>query len=197
MKERPIIFSGDMVRVILDGKKTQTRRVIKPQPEMFNHGFPCTNNDGMITCPYGEAGDLLWVKENAWISPAEWCKRDDATHFDYEDKARVVQYEATVPDGWAAGEHGIKKRSSLLMPKWASRIRLKVEDVRVERVQEIINHFMDVRKEGIPATGGHGEFAWVWDKINAKRGYSWDSDPWVWVIDFSVVEVKEGANGGI
>lgn len=170
MKERPILFSGEMVRAILDGRKTQTRRVIKPQPpawawavhELSEGRFFWAdtkldsedarlwpNCDDQVTCPYGVNGDRLWVKENWW-------------------------------------RHHL--------PRWASRITLEIESVRVERVQEITRP--DVEREGLQSDDtmrpGHKHsdcymmhrFAELWDRINSKRGFGWDANPWVWVINF-------------
>jgi hypothetical protein len=184
MSERGILFSGPMVRAILEDRKTQTRRVMKPQPDgqlYFTEtpeGFAAWV-DPMLTldegrhrlCPYGgvytgEEPDTLWVKE---------------TFIYYDPEHKQLQYRADVaapkPGGW---------RPSIYMPRWASRITLTITDVRVQRVQDISEE--DAFVEGI--SGGDwlgdpvGEYAKLWSSINAKRGYSWDTNPWVWALTF-------------
>ena len=174
MSEKPILFSTPMVQAILAGRKTQTRRIVKGtallwlQPEMFSSAFVAMPENKLS--PYGYAGDLLWVRET-------FCP-------DWAD-GKVI-YKA---DGGSAKEAGYKSeprwRPSIHMPRSASRITLKVVNVRVERVQEISHH--DVLAEGGPF-GNSGssdvDFAVLWNSINAKRGYSWGSNPWVWVVEF-------------
>lgn len=183
MKERPILFSGEMVRAILDGRKTQTRRVIKPQP-------PESVSEGYTTyfCPYGIPGDRLWVRET-------FAPRLDVDPI--TELARARHYAMYKADGgdphdpmhWHPYDKWIP---SIFMPRWASRITLEITNVRVERVQDI--SVSECRAEGIPQASFssqtdrdaqvHGEFMQLWDSINAKRGYSWESNPWVWVIEF-------------
>ena len=180
MKERPILFSGEMVQAILDGRKTQTRRVIKPQPGIAPGIGPVWKGsdyckEWIRECPYGIHGDRLWVRET-------WASFKGGVYYRAEgsNNARI---EETV--GW---------RPSIFMPKIISRIWLEITDIRVERVQEISPQ--DVCREGIRPTipGGFeiDECDWIgaqqfkplWDSINAKRGYGWDMNPWVWVISF-------------
>ena len=218
MKERPIIFKGEMVRAILDGRKTQTRRVIKPQPvcdldgayfDAYNDGpqwnwwLPdgrmCKGHD-IVRCPFGAPGDLLWVRE-CWTifePPLEYeggCNIEESLkgiNNDYLKRCEVA-YRA---DGEQDGP--VRWRPSIHMPRWASRITLEVKDVRVERVQDI--SAKDAKKEGDKERSGHPEFyafgpechrRWfshLWNSINAKRGYSWESNPWVWVVEFEVTK---------
>lgn len=203
MKERPILFSGEMVKAILDGRKTQTRRVMKPQPiigeggSMVDLGNGWAVLDGIMAgewnCPYGKPGDRLWVRETwraggiyadimkiADLNPAA----DEHIHYRADEQDSGV-------DVW---------RPSIHMPRWASRITLEVTDIRVERVQDISE--TDVGAEGIESTltdpntgnvvercpGDRWAFAGLWDSINAKRGYSWESNPWVWVVEFKRVQ---------
>ena len=204
MKERPIIFSTDMVKAILEGRKTQTRRVIKPQPPRhwsipparffqghFNEWGAKVSVDS-IKCPYGQAGDRLWVRET-WATewefndykPSLLPKRNpsDAVPF------VPIAYTDTDWDGYRVG----RTRPSIFMPRWASRITLEITEVRVERLQEITED--DAEAEGCvtPYWGdlAHqdliGQFQNLWDSLNAKRGYSWKSNPWVWVIGFKPV----------
>jgi uncharacterized protein YhfF len=179
MKERPILFSGEMVRAILDGRKTQTRRVIKPQPEsvrksvFFESGIE-TNHGYEIKSPYGQPGDPLWVRE-AFIYDTNgiYYRADNDFHC------------AKELGGW---------RPSIHMPRKASRITLEITDIRVEQVQDISEE--DAQQEGARRmnAGDFGMETWrsafrnLWGSINTKRGYSWDSNPWVWVIGFKRME---------
>ena len=185
MKEHPILFSGEMVKAILEGRKTQTRRVIKHIPAMGkpddwcgkikNPSFRQLFGDYARFCPYGEPGDRLWVRET-------WADLRSYINETYPNQAPVA-YKAD--DTYLVGE---KWKPSIFMPRWASRITLEVVKVRVERVQEI--SVVDAIAEGIhPVYGAQSImcYAQLWDSINAKRGYPWDSNPWVWVIEFKRV----------
>lgn len=199
MAEKTIIFSTGMVKAILSGEKTQTRRVIKPQPQMRSGSDYV---DGVwfeedkygdshpIRSPYGRVGDLLWVREAAYISPAWFCAIGDRTHADSDGAPRMVGYAATMSADAvrAAGEYNIRKTPSIHMPRWASRITLLIKHVRAEQLQDISED--DAAAEGIERHSGPYilDFARLWDSINAKRGYSWASNPWVWVVEFEVAE---------
>ena len=137
-KERPILFSAPMVRAILDGQKTQTRRVVKPQPVLVNSQsgfrFPHMPGKGSFFpgeaerfCPYGQPGDHLWVRET-------WR----------EDGRGIVTYRATDPE--TAG----RWKPSIHMPRRFSRIDLLIKDIRARRLQEISDR--DAIAEGV----GHG-----------------------------------------
>ncbi len=175
-RERPILFSGPMVRAILDGRKTQTRRVITPQPD---GDFPFRQR-----CPYGKPGDRLWVRET-WTHEDSWCSGVDC------EQPSHVYHRATesYPDS-------MRWRPSIFMPRWASRIDLEVVSVRVERLQEIGED--DAKAEGVePSRAGQDErgpvktyrtgFVRAWDTINGKRA-PWVSNPWVWVVEFREVQ---------
>ena len=198
IKERPIIFSGAMVRAILDGKKTQTRRVIKPQPPhsitsikkgtggFYFFGYCGDKWDYSLApwerrCPYGQSGDRLWVRETAYISPQGFGDIYDCTHSDYDNRGRIVAYCADYPTGRndAAEDYGVKKTPSIFMPRWASRIMLEITDVRVERLQQIGG--TDAWAEGELTVR---QFIELWDSLNAKRGFGWEQNLWVWIIDF-------------
>jgi hypothetical protein len=191
MKERPIIFTTESVRTILDGRKTQTRRVIKPAMWPLVEEIFRTNGywsfdvlDGQIVSPYGYPGDRLWVKETFAKSP-----RGFVYHADWKDShgQEVVDLETgeTIPLVW---------KSSRFMPRKASRITLEVVRTRVQKLREINDD--DAIREGISALLGppiyeqyfacerRTAFKEIWNMINAKRGYSWENNPWVWVVYF-------------
>jgi hypothetical protein len=197
MIERPILFSGPMVRAILAGAKTQTRRVVKPQYASCSvtwgckagsgFGFFFGGHDDLVKCPYGQPGDRLWVRETGWERPIRTARdlREGA------DTWEKYYYDA---DGLSEGDHeqfkawGFKRRPSIYMPRWASRITLEVTGVRVERLQDIGEQ--DAKAEGVNTKSrGDGTilpsylFQSLWDSINAKRA-PWASNPWVWVISF-------------
>ena len=191
-KFRPIIFNTGMVRAILNRNKTQTRRVIKPQPKPSEMrwtgarweqylGYP-VGHDAPIS-PYGIPGDLLWIRETAYISPPNFSSMVDETHRDYENRPRIVAYCADYPDGHIeeAEDLGVKKTPSIFMPQWASRITLQIIQTRIEQLQSIDEE--DAWKEGVQT---RDEFIKLWDSINEKRGYEWKKNFWVWVIEFKV-----------
>jgi hypothetical protein len=210
MRWHPILFSGPMIRAILDGRKTQTRRVVKPQPPdgIDNVG------DGETFCdfesgktwrsPYGYDGDRLWVRETwrSWrwndrVKPREFAERwgdDDPQLYIGYDADNDVTRDGLTMDG--------KTRVSIHMPRWASRITLELTDVRVERLQEISdddakaegvepNLWADLNPDGTPRAGEsiahRAAFHELWDSINGKRGFGWTANPWVWVIEFTRV----------
>jgi hypothetical protein len=196
MSEHPIIFSGPMVRAILEGRKTQTRRVITSVRALDNlkHG------GNPYPCPYGQRGDLLWVREN-------WAVRLDQDDVKIHDLPhRSVGYWADGPgkccNTGCAGAAG-KVRPSIYMPRWASRLTLRITAVRVQRVREIGRdgrEAKDIYAEGItdeqidlwrkylhPDDAPAHTYSILWDSINAKRGYSWKSNPWVWALTFERV----------
>jgi hypothetical protein len=200
MTERPILFSGDMVRAILNGSKTQMRRVVKPQPlggVRHSPFFPSGLEDvhgREIKSKYGIPGDRLWVRETFYVQAMLWA--DD-------HGPQPVHYVASTPDRRQVEDYVAKP--SIHMPRWASRITLEITGVRIERVQQISED--DAKKEGAIWFDGrpvnhHGwrhtstcclhpsaraSFAFLWDSINAKRGYGWEVNQWVWVIDFARV----------
>jgi hypothetical protein len=168
LKERPIPFRGPMVRAILAGRKTQTRRIVKGQDLLddFQHLPPLF----AAHCPYGQPGDRLWVKETfAHIDDHRECGRGCVVY-------RADPRQATdCVDRW---------RSARFMPRKLSRLTLEVTEVRVERLQAISE--ADATAEGIgePPWGTRVEsFGTLWDEINGKRA-PWASDPWVWVVAF-------------
>lgn len=185
MKERPILFSAPMVRALLDGRKTQTRRIAsKPvrHPDLGNLYAP-----GALVlereprhvieraCPYGKPGDRLWVRET-------WARDDEDGSFMYRaDIGRDMN-----ADAWEQGRlEGVPRyrwRPSIHMPRAASRLTLEVSGVRIERLQEISD--ADCIAEG---TAQHPDGPWhayrsLWTLINGQA--SWDANPWVWVVEF-------------
>ena len=206
MRERPIIFSVPMVRAILAGTKTQTRRVVKPQPsggvssvylpfaDDPNNWQGYSDLDGRIhwygRCPYGQPGTTLWVREAwrvVWSSDNEPPRELDAAY--------RFWYEADAPlqDGYG------KLRPSIHMPRFASRITLEITSVRVERLQDISE--ADAAAEGVtpkwepgfsgrlmealggfsfrPAASAYADFC---ESLHGPG--SWDANPWVWVVEF-------------
>jgi hypothetical protein len=238
MTERPILFSAEMVRAILDGRKTQTRRVIKPQPPaeaesvsrqlcsqqtpeidgawQWWAGKPQTPITKPLFCPYGKPGDLLWVREtwgrttNVNDSPL-WPNR---AHIPMHG-GEVVIFAADGHWQWCDGDGFATERSfwrpSSNMPRWASRITLRITDVRVERLQDIEGQHpseSDAIAEGVRAIHhGDGDYYYsafrdvphpknwsdpadafreVWNHINGPG--AWEANPWVWAISFERVK---------
>lgn len=181
MNEKPILFSGEMVRAILDGRKKMTRRVVKGLPQitsdrvdMGKTGGLCFVGGHLVNVPY-QAGQRLWVRET-WADPTN---------------NRIAVYRA---DG-ATAFQGMKWKPSIFMPRWACRLELVVTAVRVERLQDISDK--DAVKEGCfnqsklspkEDYSFRGGFRALWDSLNEKRGYGWDSNPWVWVVEFEKVQ---------
>jgi hypothetical protein len=200
VKERPIIFSGPMVKALLEDRKTQTRRVIR-NPEKYSHIRDCG-----FCCPHGQPGEILWVRET-WqdycpMWHGYWCGH--GTREGVEREHQPV-YRADPESEWLRGPEGkqappLKWRSPLHMPRWAARIILEITEVRVQRLQEI--NEADARAEGFPIPGTqpcivNGEpgevtffdpraaFAYGWNAINGKRpGCAWIDNPWTWAITF-------------
>ena len=197
MKERGIIFNTEMVKAILDGRKTQTRRVMNNQPctisgetitvqqDDFNFrwaGDLHNDTSGWFPCPLGKVGDRLWVRET--------FKTGICTE-------STIAYKAThkpsdLEEGWY---EEIKWTPSIHMPRWASRITLEITDVRVERLNDISQS--DAIAEGAPPSHptidaisrecGFPDFSrsWfgqTWWHIYGKK--NWQDNPWVWVIEF-------------
>jgi len=198
MKERPILFSAPMVRSILAGSKTQTRRVVKPRKDV---GFGCllqphelageVNSGNLENCPYGQPGDRLWVRET-WQGPLMDADTMETEYRASPDDFHNPEYCVYAADGGSPPEFMTlddelvcRWRPSIHMPRWASRILLEVVSVRVERLLEISE--ADAQSEGPPKnfSSWRDNFCALWQQIN---GYgSWDANPWVWVIEFKRV----------
>jgi hypothetical protein len=189
-KVRPIIFGAESVRRILSGQKTQTRRVIREtlyhfagaeypwQIQRRNGEWCCWKAmDQLIAwhCPYG-IGDRLWVKET-WM-PVDVTFRVPARfewRIDLTGQRHAVVYRADV-------DYHCSWRSPLHMPRWASRLLLEITEVRVERLQE--SNDADIVAEGF---NSRHHFVEAWDQLNAKRGYPYASNCWVWALTFKMV----------
>lgn len=224
--ERPILFSGTMIKAILENRKTQTRRIVKPQPTEplrpmvsilkqevhWCHTAPPEEQGpsrGVIEysngrtadlsalkvkswkCPHGQPGDRLWVKET-------WARNYNQLSDDFVE--RSVVYAA---DGVRASENGtpLPWEPSIHMPRWASRITLEIQEVRVERLQDI--SIDDAIAEGVfcdfEPSDGHGFrsearnlFRDLWDSMYADRA-PWSSNPFVWAISFA--RLPEASDG--
>ena len=185
MKERPIIFSWEMVRAILDGQKTQTRRVITPA----HLDLKIKILEGELLSPYGYPCDRLWVRET-WRAEELVISGLDVIRYQADNHYRPIENNQEAADLWmAVHKEGNPWRPSIFMPRWASRITLEIINIRPERLQEISE--VDAKAEGVGAwhntIGGtiyKPEFRFLWDSINAERGYGWEANPWVWVIEF-------------
>ncbi|ENT2836550.1 TPA: hypothetical protein RQO84_001090 [Klebsiella michiganensis] len=208
MKERGMIFNGEMVRAILDGRKTQTRRPVKFPILDRNLGCELAGNElagelsagNYLNSAFGKPGDRIWVREAFRV------------HSRATDVATLV-YKASERNSWTEQTHRVpvavcnkpatpeKWTPSLHMPRWASRILLEITDVRVERLNSI--HDVDAMREGIQnlTTCSHADFGipgvvnsqhpvrafqLLWESIYGDE--SWQENPWVWVIEFKRVE---------
>jgi len=182
MKERPIIMTAESVRAILDGRKTQTRRVINERVfiEMAKGDEPPILQDNPDFAkvylefgkyPYGVTGDRLWVKE----AFAEVFGGPPFGLCFYRANGETIAVET--PSG--PSREFPRWKSPLFMKRTSSRITLEITNIKVEQLQDITEE--DAIKEGYDRRDA---YAWAWNSINAKRGYPWESNPWVWVIEF-------------
>lgn len=211
MKERPILMSAEMVRAILAGTKSQTRRVVKPQAAVLTDACarafgvrpPERENTAVVPCPFGMVGDRLWVRET-------W-----KPHFDASDLYTCIKYRAdgamikprnwSPSEGWWCEQRENEERwyPSIFMKRSYCRLVLEITSVRVERLREISE--ADAKAEGVkPSSRNHtaaavadifgareflahtSAFATLWEKLNGLG--SWEINPWVWVIEFRRVQ---------
>lgn len=221
MKERPILMSAPMVRAILEGRKTVTRRIVKPQPSTHGVGgagfHPATDlscaawvwrsgYDGSIVemfkrdCPYGVAGDRLWVREAFMHEPADYCWEASVS---IPCRPASTVYRADFPE-CDKPQRGVKWSPSIFMPRSLSRLLLEVTEVRVERLQDISE--ADAIAEGTPCyvCGGQldgrsesdchcfhrratpNDYRVLWESINGAG--SWEANPFVWVVSFRRID---------
>lgn len=219
MRARPILFSAPMVRALIEGRKTQTRRVVSEKNLL---GGP-PEKWLLKQCPYGKPGDLLWVREtyaleNTLEYHGEVEKPKDRPFKDCEEFWVIPHYRATEPDAMILEPDEstndfikTKWRPAIHMPLWASRLTLQIKNIRIERLQDI--SVKDVIEEGIRFKKVKDKifyelFGWV-DEIGepvyaceyARETYrdiweslhgktSWKENPWVWVIEFDVHKVN-------
>lgn len=207
LKERPILFSAPMVRAILEGRKTVTRRAVRVgfNPEDLEGSLSASECRKLYRelpqyfgpsyfCPYGQPGDRLWVRETWYCDHFEvmrgpYLKPDDLNVSEAIDDGTLVYaadgltpYEADQPI-W---------KPSIHMPRWASRILLEITDVRVERLQDISR--ADIRAEGLQcppelasddvSPNYRDWYPAAWRELWDSTGGNWDANPWVWVVEF-------------
>jgi hypothetical protein len=203
MKERPIILSAPMVRAILEGRKTQFRRVVKPQPnggpgaQMVYLGgeWGLLDGEGEWRCPYGHPGDRLWVRESHWRFTG--CADNGKPWPGFVESPDGNPYNARCHDDYAEMQALLMacaavRIQSIHMPRWASRITLEVTGVRVERLKDISEK--DAEAEGCPLDRllARDWYSELWESINGPG--SWSANPWVWVVEFTrAAQAKEGA----
>ncbi|EMN3326623.1 hypothetical protein RJ661_005250 [Pseudomonas aeruginosa] len=213
-RERPILFNDQMVRAILEGRKTVTRRVMKPQPmpsKSGGHHWPCKVHQSMLhverelqngdgcwcglaeaACPYGQPGDRLWVRE-AWAADAQV----DAIAPSDLSQGEPIWYPADLSvrqTGCSMISKG-RVRPSIHMPRWACRILLEITAVRVERLQDITRS--GIRAEGLQcppelcsddvSPNYRDWYPAAWRELWESTGGDWDANPWVWVVEFKRV----------
>ncbi|HCA4367951.1 TPA: hypothetical protein N3F83_004224 [Klebsiella variicola subsp. variicola] len=215
MREKGLIFNSEMVRAILDGRKTQTRRPIKWKQTRFTEigereggrRWPWSEDaehacDFWHPCPFGAVGDRIWVRET-------FCPVDDTQYGGekWVDYRATPKFEASHPAGWDCAPNdaeALKWRPSIHMPRWASRILLEITNVRVERLNAISEEDVDAEGfagdyptsvfpnlfPGEPKDWSHLSmrdcYGVLWKSIYGEE--SWKANPWVWVIEFKRVE---------
>ncbi len=177
-----ILFKPDMIRAIVEGKKTQTRRVIKPQPTHFHYApdgqYPCKIDGEQIYARY-QVGETVYIKEAHWYPP------------EHNQNPNLVAYRLIVAEN--CGEEAAGKsiwRSPLFMPEWAARYFIKIVSVTPQRLQEVTEE--DIKAEGfeqgLTKPGYYYAFGQLWNSINPK--FKWNSNPWCFVYTFEFE--KEG-----
>lgn len=198
MIERGMIFNAEMVRAILDGRKTQTRRIVKLQPDedglaKVTNGPWVDTSERNYRCPFGDVGDRIWVRET-WAEAGASAPNLKLYRANYPE--HVPSHYENVPPA-----NEIRWTPSIHMPRWASRILLEITDVRVERLNAISER--DAQAEGVAKLRGgywqHYQPGWTQHQLSARGSFvtlwksiygeeSWNSNPWVWVIEFKRIE---------
>ncbi|EMG6470737.1 hypothetical protein RHS97_001841 [Klebsiella oxytoca] len=198
MIERGMIFNAEMVRAILDGRKTQTRRIVKLQPDedglaKVTNGPWVDTSERNYRCPFGDVGDRIWGRET-WVEAGASAPNLKLYRANYPE--HVPSHYENVPPA-----NEIRWTPSIHMPRWASRILLEITDVRVERLNAISEH--DAQAEGVAKLRGgfwqHYQPGWTQHQLSARGSFvtlwksiygeeSWNSNPWVWVIEFKRIE---------
>ncbi|HDG8096801.1 TPA: hypothetical protein PCO36_005487 [Klebsiella oxytoca] len=198
MIKRGMIFNAEMVRAILDGRKTQTRRIVKLQPDedglaKVTNGPWVDTSERNYRCPFGDVGDRIWVRET-WAEAGASAPNLKLYRANYPE--HVPSHYENVPPA-----NEIRWTPSIHMPRWASRILLEITDVRVERLNAISEH--DAQAEGVAKLRGgfwqHYQPGWTQHQLSARGSFvtlwksiygeeSWNSNPWVWVIEFKRIE---------
>lgn len=194
---KPILFNTEMVRAILDGRKSCTRRLLKGPFTVHPNGYITKPRGNENLCPYEppyQPGDILYVRETVWQKIGYYLDVDGETKPSWYNEFRYVASDEKPETGW---NYSWVKRPSIHMPKDAARIWLKVMDVRVERLQDITAD--GIRNEGLSSAAVHcgdveialKEWENLWNSTIKKSDldrYGWDANPWVWVIEFERCE---------
>lgn len=212
MKELPIIFSGAMIPPILDDRKSATRRLdglkrVNQEPDLWNYSasvghvfYPKKPGKDKypiaLKCPY-EPPQRRWVRETCWYYKSSEIEMAGFPGGTITRKSEKTGYAFHRNDSFLPPENDIwKKKPSIFMPRWASRITLEILSVKAERVQEISEE--DIEREGVLGDSYLYEmgitkrdphsariyFMELWDSLNLKRGYGWDANNWVWAVSF-------------
>lgn len=206
MKITPLLFSGAMIRALLDGRETQTRRIIKDldpgciHPDGYRMGDTLRTRSGKtFLSKYGLQGDLIWVRETTCIAPKRFATPDKSCIPDYDGDLRYVSYRADGHPEDAMRDYKLKWTPAIHVHRWASRITLELTDVRVERLNDISE--ADAVAEGCISTAvvnaagddytglyASEHYMNLWDSINGTG--AWDKNPWVWCLSFNVHQIN-------
>ena len=200
MAIKPILFNTEMVRAIMDGRKSCTRRLLKGPFTVHPNGYITKPRGNENLCPYEppyQPGDILYVRETVWQKIGYYLDVDGETKPSWYNEFKYVASDEKPETGW---NYSWSKRPSIHMPKEAARIWLKVTDVRVERLQDITAD--SIRNEGLSSLAVHcgdmeialKEWENLWNSTIKKSDldhYGWDANPWVWVISFERCEKPE------